>query len=149
MGYPFSCSFNRTNAFFTIFLHPATLVKWTCIQQNWYNVAVSGNSTNIYSKTYRSRILTTYLPIMKNERYKPNNPTETRAIQNRTQTAKPYSELAIIDLHRIQDSYIPVHRGSSHAPPQRIPPRGQERCWRGIGDSQIPCLSSTAPARSK
>ena len=72
MEYLFSYSISCTNAFFTIFLHPATLVKWACIQRNWYNVAVSGNSTNIYSKTYRSRILTTYLPIMKNERYKPS-----------------------------------------------------------------------------
>ena len=36
------------------------------------NGAVSGNSTKDYSKTYRSRILTTYLPIMKNERHMPN-----------------------------------------------------------------------------
>ena len=35
MGYPFSCSFNRTNAFFTIFLHPALLVKLAGIQRNW------------------------------------------------------------------------------------------------------------------
>ena len=82
---------------FPIVLHPAQLVKWACIQQNWYNVAVSGNSTNIYSKTYRSRILTTYLPIMKNERYPPNNPTETRAIQSRTQIAAQNSELEMID----------------------------------------------------
>ena len=38
------------------------------------------------------------------------------------------------DLHRLQATYIPVHRGSRYAPPQRIPQRGQERCWRGIGD---------------
>ena len=58
---------------------------------------------------------------MKNERYPPNNPTETRTIPARTQTAKPYSELAIIDLHRIQESYIGINRGSQNAPPQRIP----------------------------
>ena len=82
---------------FSIFLHPATLVKWACIQRNWYNGAVSGNSTNIYSKTYRSRILTTYLAIMKNERYKLGNPTETRTIQSRTQIATQNSELGSND----------------------------------------------------
>ena len=119
---------------FSIFLHPATLVKWACIQRNWYNGAVSGNSTNIYSKTYRSRILTTYLPIMKNKRSKPNNPTETRTIQSRTQIAAQNSELAMIDLHRKQADYIPVNRGSLHFPAAADTPRGQERCWRGIGD---------------
>ena len=36
-------------------------------------------------------------PIMKNVRPKPNNPTETRTIQSRTQIAKQYSELASND----------------------------------------------------
>ena len=39
---------------------------------------------------------------MKNVRYQPNNPTETRTIIARTQIAKFNSELGIIDLHRIQ-----------------------------------------------
>ena len=43
---------------------------------------------------------------MKNVRPKPNNPTETRAIPARTQIAAQNSELGIIDLHRIQESYI-------------------------------------------
>ena len=34
---------------------------------------------------------------MKNERYPPNNPTETRAIQSRTQIAAQNSELEMID----------------------------------------------------
>ncbi len=36
---------------------------------------------------------------MKNVRYQPNNPTETRTIPARTQIAKPNSELGISDLH--------------------------------------------------
>ena len=43
-------------------------------------------------------------PIMKNVRYQPNNPTETRTIPARTQIVKLYPELGIIDLHRIQKS---------------------------------------------
>ena len=30
----------------------------------------------------------------------------------------------MIDLHRIQESYIGINRGSPNAPPQRIPPKG-------------------------
>ena len=57
------------------------------------------------SKTPRSRRNEQPIPpIMKNKRPKPNNPTETRTIQNRTQTAKPYSELGSNDLHRIPES---------------------------------------------
>ena len=87
---------------------------------------------------------------MKNERYPPNNPTETRTIPARTQTAKPYSELAIIDLHRIQESYIGINRGSQNAPPQRIPrvDEVESRGW-GRRAPQSPSSSSFgAPARS-
>ena len=80
-------------------------------------IAVSANPTKSHSKTYRSRRHEQSIPPpMKNERHMPNTPTETRAIQSRTQTAKPYSELAISDLHRIPESYIPVNRGSLHFP---------------------------------
>ena len=72
-------------------------------------IAVSANPTNIRSQTPRSRRHEQSLPpIMKNVRYQPNNPTETRTIPARTQTAKPYSELGINDLHRIQATYISV-----------------------------------------
>ena len=51
--------------------------------------AVSANPTKDYSPTPRSRRHEQPLPpIMKNERYKPNNPTETQAITARTQIAK-------------------------------------------------------------
>ena len=70
-------------------------------------IAVSANPTIDHSQTPRSRRHERSTPpIMKNVRYTPNNPTETRAIPARTQKAKPYSELAIIDLHRIQTTYI-------------------------------------------
>ena len=35
---------------------------------------------------------------------------------------KHHVEVGINSLHRIPESYIPVHRGSRYAPPQRIPP---------------------------
>ena len=38
---------------------------------------------------------------------------------------KRYIEVGMNSLHRIQAAYIPVHRGSRYAPPQRIP-RGEE-----------------------
>ena len=53
---------------------------------------------------------------MKNERSKPNNPTETQTIQSRTQIAAQHSELAINDLHRNTADYIPVNCGSLHFP---------------------------------
>ena len=70
-----------------------------------------------HNKTYRSRRHEqSFPPIMKNERYPPNNPTETRAIQARTQKAAQHSELGISDLHRNTTDYIPVNRGSLHFP---------------------------------
>ena len=60
--------------------------------------AVSANPTIDHSKTPRNRRNEQPLPpIMKNERPQPNNPTEMRAIQSRTQIAAQYSELAISD----------------------------------------------------
>ena len=51
--------------------------------------AVSANPTIDHIQTHRSRRHKQPLPpIMKNERSKPNNPTETRTIQSRTQKAK-------------------------------------------------------------
>ena len=71
---------------------------------------------------------------MKNERHKLGNPTETRTIQSRTQIAKQHSELVISDLHRIPESYIAPSPRQQSCPAAADPPRGQERCWRGIGD---------------
>ena len=82
------------------------------------------------------------LPIMKNVRYPPNNPTETRTIPARTQKAKPYSELGISDLYRILESYIPVSPRQQICPAAAETPRGQERCWRGIGDRNPLSLSN-------
>ena len=56
--------------------------------------------------------------------------SETRAIPGRTQPTAPNSEVGMSDLHRIQADYIPVHRGSRYAPPQRIP-KGVRR---GVGE---------------
>ena len=62
--------------------------------------AVSANPTKDHSQTTRSRRHERSTPpIMKNVRYTPNNPTETRAIPARTQKAKPNSELGMNSLH--------------------------------------------------
>ena len=89
-----------------------------------------------HSKTSRSRRnVQSIPPPMKNGR-----PNAQRDFLKREQSkpehkaTKHHVEVGMNSLHRIQATYIPVHRGSSHAPPQRIPQRGQERCWRGIGD---------------
>ena len=75
------------------------------------------NPTNIHSKTLRSRRHEQSIPpIMKNERYKLGNPTETRTIQSRTQITIQHSELGINDLHRIQLPISPQTRGSLHFP---------------------------------
>ena len=37
---------------------------------------------------------------------------------------KHHVEVGMSELHRKQAAYIPVNRGSSNAPPQRIPPGG-------------------------
>ena len=80
---------------------------------------------------------------MKNVRHKPNTPTETRTIPARTQIAAQNSELAMSDLHRIQESYIGINRGSSHAPPQRTPrvDEVESRGW-GRRAPQSPSSSS-------
>ena len=63
-------------------------------------IAVSANPTIDHSPPHRSRRHEQSLPpIMKNVRYKPNNPTETRTIQARTQIVAQHSELGISDLH--------------------------------------------------
>ena len=80
---------------------------------------------------------------MKNERPKPNNPTETRTISARTQTAKPYSELGMNDSTGIQLPKLPQARGSRYAPPQRTPwvDEVESRGW-GRRAPQSPSSSS-------
>ena len=81
---------------------------------------------------------------MKNERYKPNNPTETRTIQSRTQITKPYSELGISDLHLNTATYIATNpRQPTSTPPQRIPrvDEVESRGW-GRRAPQSPSSSS-------
>ncbi|MCI6635521.1 MAG: hypothetical protein MSH31_05585, partial [Clostridiales bacterium] len=69
--------------------------------------------------------------------------TETRTIPARTQITAQHSELAINDLHRNTADYIPVNRGSIHAPPQRIPrvDEVESRGW-GRRAPQSPSSSS-------
>ena len=72
-------------------------------------------------------------PIMKNVRPKPNNPTETRTIIARTQIAAQHSELAMSDLHRIPESYIPVSPRQPTFPRRSGHPRVDEVESRGWG----------------
>ena len=79
MGYPFSCSFSRTNAFYGIFapgaigemgLHPTKLEEMARVS---LRNTLRGNSTKDYSKTQRSRRNEQSIPPpMKNERHMPN-----------------------------------------------------------------------------
>ena len=89
---------------------------------------------------------------MKNVRYQPNNPTETRTTIARTQTAKPYSELGMNDSTGIQLPKLPQARGSRYAPPQRTP-RGEEvesRGWRrGAPQSPSPSSSGAPQGNNK
>ena len=106
MGYPFSCSFSRTNAFFTIFLHPAYLVKGACSIRNWCHFAVSGNpktklpshsNSVFFSTTNEKRMTIAQRNLLKREQSKPEH-----------KAPKHYVEVAMIDLHRTPDSYIPI-----------------------------------------
>ena len=82
MGYPFSCSFSRTNAFFTIFLHPAYLVKGACTIRNWCHFAVSGNpktklpshsNSVFFSTTNEKRMTIAQRNLLKREQSKPEH----------------------------------------------------------------------------
>ena len=89
MGYPFSCSFSYTNAFYDTFapgifgemgLHP------TKLEEKARSAVIP---TIDHSNTSRSRRNEQSIPPpMKNERPKPNNPTEMRAIPARTQSTQ-------------------------------------------------------------
>ena len=124
MGYTFSGSFSRTNAFFydtfapgnigEMGLHHTILEEMSrsaVIQQKTIakrHVAAGTNSlstNNEKRKTYAQRNL------LKREQSK----TEHKA-------PKRHVEVGANSLHRKQATYIPVNRGSQNAPPQRISP---------------------------
>ena len=132
---------------FTAFLHPAYLVKWACTQQYWYNVAVSGNQKTklpsypnsvFFPSNNEKRATQAQRDFLKRERFQPEH-----------KAPKHHIEVGMNSLHRIQAANIPISPRQPICPAAADSPRGQERCWRGIGDSQIPCLFPTAPARSK
>ena len=60
---------------------------------------------------------------MKRERSKPEH-----------NSPKHHVEVGMIDLHRNTADYIPVSPRQQICPAAADTPRGQERCWRGIGD---------------
>ena len=126
---------------FTTLFCPAQLVKWACIQRNWYNGAVSGNpktklqshpnsvffpSNNEKRKTQAQR------DFLKREQSKPEH-----------KAPKHHVEVGTSDLHLNTDTYIPVNRGSRYAPPQRIPQvdEVESRGW-GRRAPQSPSSSS-------
>ena len=85
-----------------------------------------------YVKTPRSRRNKQPIPpIMKNVRYQPNNPTETRTIPARTQIAAQNSELEMIDLHLNTATYIAPSPRQQICPAAADPPIGVRR---GVGE---------------
>ena len=93
-------SLNRTNAFYNMVL-PSQFGEMDLHRTKLEEMARSAVILRISTAKRHVAAGTNDLPpIMKNERYKPNNPTETRAIPARTQIAEQNSELAMIDLHR-------------------------------------------------
>ena len=76
-------------------MHPTKLEEMARVS---LRNTLRGNPTIDHSKPSRSRRNEQPIPPpMKNERHKPDNPTETRTIQSRTQTAKQHSELGNSD----------------------------------------------------
>ena len=107
------------------------------------------NPTKEYSKTPRSRRNKQPLPpIMKNVRPKPNNPTETRTIPARTQTAKLYSHLASNDLHLIPATYIAPSPRQHSCPAAADTPKGSGEVLERDRGSQSP-VSFQPPPRGE
>ena len=73
----------------------------------------SPSTTNEKRKTYAQR------DFLKCEQFQPEH-----------KAPKHHIEVGMIDLHLNTATYIPVNRGSSHAPPQRILPGVR----RGVGE---------------
>ena len=111
--------------------------------------AVSGNPTKDYSPTPRSRRHEQPLPpIMKNERNKPNNPTETQATTARTQIAAQNSELGMSDSTGYRNPKS-LSTAAAKMPRRSGYPKGSGEVLERDRGSKIPCLFPTAPARNK
>ena len=124
-SFPYSISYYNTS--FTYRYPP----KQTTYSRVSLRNKLRANPTKSNSKTPRSRRHEQSIPpIMKNERYSPNTPTETRTIPARTQKAKQNSELGINDSTGYRNPKLSQTRGSRYAPPQRIP-KGVRR---GVGE---------------
>ena len=129
MGYPFSCSTSCTNAFFQYSFTQHNLAEISAGEMGLHHTKLEEMSRlavilqKDYVKAPRSRRnVQSIPPIMKNERSKPNNPTETRAIPARTQIAKPNSELGINDSTGYRIPILSQARGSLHFPAAADPP---------------------------
>ena len=108
-------------------------------------LAVSANPTRVYSQTTRSRRnKRSTPPIMKNERSKPNNPTETRTTIARTQSTQTIFGTG--DKRSAPDTgfLYPYKPAAAYiSPPQRIPrvDEVESRGW-GRRAPQSPSSSS-------
>ena len=103
-GIPVFLQFQPHERRFTIFLHPAQLVKWACIQRNWYNGAVSGNQkTKLQS--YPNSV---FFPSNNEKRktYAQQNFLKRKRPQPEHQATKRYVEVGMNSLHRTPESYI-------------------------------------------
>ena len=89
--------------------------------------------TNSLSTNNEKRKTNAQRNLLKREQSKPEHTAPNR-----------YIEVATNSLHRIQAAYIPVHRGSQNAPPQRIPLGGRVRVQRigkgGFANPAVPVL---------
>ena len=115
-------------------LHPTKLeemARSAVIQQKTISKHHVAVGTNSLSTTNEKRTTNAQRNFLKRKRSKPEH-----------KAPKHHVEVGMSDLHRTQADYISVNRGSLHFPAAADPQRGQERCWRGIGDRNPLSLSN-------
>ena len=98
-------------------------------------IAVSGNSMHIHGKTPRSRRNEQSIHHqLKTNDHSPAKFTETRTVQAQTQSTQTIYRSG--DERPAPDTGIlyPCQPRQQICPAAADPQRGQERCWRGIGD---------------
>ena len=107
MGYPFSCSFSRTNAFYNIFA-PGTIGEMGLHYTKLEEMARSAVILRI--STAKPHVAAgTSSPSTTNEKRKPKAQRDflkRKRPQPEHKAPKRYVEVGIIDLHRIPYTYI-------------------------------------------
>ena len=129
------------------------LVKQIAAFQYWCNPRVSAYAIHCVAIQNKRPAPTNavFFPSaqMKNVRYKPNYPTETRTIPSRTQSTQTSRRSGDYRQHLNCTNYIvPNHAVSGNVPAAAVFPGKRLRGVGEIGrDSQIRTISLTAPAR--